>query len=305
MIRSPSQCPGTARSAASAGRWLIITSSVMKPLPRSPTRARGTRSARPVRRHAVSSRRQRAAALHVQRLVDRLVRDTHARHHRGSPAPAGPRSAPGSTRSPTGGPDDAACRARSTAPGDGSGTALAVGPPHLSGQALLHVLAQPVVDRELGGLRALGALLGMPLRHRRPVVQRAAARRGVAAQLPRDRRRRAPDLARDLTHAHRPAARKQRDLLALGEAQVPRRRRVPGRPSASRHPHETTGRRPALTPRRPRPPQGLCQPTRDRLPEPTAVIHPPDRRPSWRPHPRPPRLLPRPSTFAPIAASSH
>ena len=56
MIRSPSQWPGTARSAASAGRWLIITSSVMKPLPRLPTRARGTRSARPVRRHAVSSR---------------------------------------------------------------------------------------------------------------------------------------------------------------------------------------------------------------------------------------------------------
>jgi hypothetical protein len=56
MIRSPSQCPGTARSAASAGRWLIITWSLMKLLPRR-DRALGTRSTLPVRRHAVSSRR--------------------------------------------------------------------------------------------------------------------------------------------------------------------------------------------------------------------------------------------------------
>ena len=56
MIRSPSQCPGTARSAASAGRSLIMISAVMNFLPRPRVRARGTRSARPVRRHATSSR---------------------------------------------------------------------------------------------------------------------------------------------------------------------------------------------------------------------------------------------------------
>ena len=50
------QCPGTARSAASAGRSLIMISLVMKFLPRPRVRARGTRSARPVRRHATSSR---------------------------------------------------------------------------------------------------------------------------------------------------------------------------------------------------------------------------------------------------------
>ena len=77
MIRSPSQCPGTARSAASAGRSLIITSGVTNFLPRPRVRARGTRSARPVRRHAVSSRSQRATALHVERLIDRLVADPH------------------------------------------------------------------------------------------------------------------------------------------------------------------------------------------------------------------------------------
>ena len=55
-IRSPSQCPGTARSAASAGRSLIITMPGIFPR-RSPSLRRGLRSARPVRRHAASSRR--------------------------------------------------------------------------------------------------------------------------------------------------------------------------------------------------------------------------------------------------------
>ena len=70
-IRSPSQWPGTARSSASAGRSLIMTSGVTNFLPRPCVRARGTRSARPVRRQAVSPA-QRAAALDVQRLVDGL-----------------------------------------------------------------------------------------------------------------------------------------------------------------------------------------------------------------------------------------
>src|SRR3954471_7036850 len=42
---------------ASAGRWLIRISGAMQDLPRPRLRARGTRSARPVRRQAVSSRR--------------------------------------------------------------------------------------------------------------------------------------------------------------------------------------------------------------------------------------------------------
>ena len=56
-MKSPSQCPGTARSAASAGQALIITSGLTNFLPRTWVRARGTRSALPVRRHAASSRR--------------------------------------------------------------------------------------------------------------------------------------------------------------------------------------------------------------------------------------------------------
>jgi hypothetical protein len=56
-MRSPSQCPGTARSATSAGRSLSMISGVAKCLPVRAVRARGTRSARPVRSQAVSSRR--------------------------------------------------------------------------------------------------------------------------------------------------------------------------------------------------------------------------------------------------------
>jgi len=57
-MRSPSQWPGTTRSATSAGRSLIMISGTMNDLPRPRVRARGTRNARPVRRQAVSSRRR-------------------------------------------------------------------------------------------------------------------------------------------------------------------------------------------------------------------------------------------------------
>jgi hypothetical protein len=55
-IRSPSQWPGTARSSASAGRSLIMISGVTNFLPLPWVRVWGTRSVRPVRRHATSSR---------------------------------------------------------------------------------------------------------------------------------------------------------------------------------------------------------------------------------------------------------
>src|ERR1700751_2633173 len=53
----PSQWPGTARSAAHAGRGLIMISGEMKVLPRPRVRALGIRNTRPVRKQAVSSRR--------------------------------------------------------------------------------------------------------------------------------------------------------------------------------------------------------------------------------------------------------
>src|SRR4051794_21123961 len=111
----------------------------------------------------------------------------------------------------------------------------------------------------------------MPLRHRRPVLKPSAPGGGVAAQLPRDRRRRAPDLPRDLTHALALGA-QQGDVLALGEAQVPPRRRVQADrrhpttltkpPDADRTapppPPKPAGRHPPGTPGQGRPPKGLC-----------------------------------------------
>ena len=78
-IRSPSQRPGTARQAASAGRWLIMISGAMKDLP--PTaraRPRHSARARPVRRQAVSSRLEprRGPGRRAPR-SDRLVADAH------------------------------------------------------------------------------------------------------------------------------------------------------------------------------------------------------------------------------------
>ena len=58
-IRSPSQCPGTARSSASAGRWLIMISGLTNLLPRCLVRALGTpqRSPGSPTRHQLGSER--------------------------------------------------------------------------------------------------------------------------------------------------------------------------------------------------------------------------------------------------------
>ena len=76
-IRSPSQWPGTARSSASAGRWVIMIWGLTNLLPRCWVRALGTRSARPVRRTSHEFAFERSSTLHVERLVDGFVRYSH------------------------------------------------------------------------------------------------------------------------------------------------------------------------------------------------------------------------------------
>jgi len=56
ISRSPSQCPGTARSSASWGRWAMLVMSGARL--RATARGPGLRSDRPVRKHLVSSRRR-------------------------------------------------------------------------------------------------------------------------------------------------------------------------------------------------------------------------------------------------------
>src|SRR5436190_9014463 len=76
-------------------------------------------------------------------------------------------------------PDPPNPRARDSAP---------VRPLHNPRQAVLHITAQLRVGRELGGLPPPAAPVGVPLRGRCPIGQRAAASPGIAAQLPRNRR---------------------------------------------------------------------------------------------------------------------
>src|SRR3954466_1701577 len=129
---------------------------------------------------------QRAAALHVQCLVDGLVADAHRliagkvepqplgdvlRAPRPGPLPVLPMPLP-------------AALPGHDRPADGNS---ARGGNH-AGQPVLHICLQRRIGRQFRWLRAAGGPFGVPLRGRRPAVQATAARGGVAAQLPRDRR---------------------------------------------------------------------------------------------------------------------
>ena len=213
-MRSPSQCPGTARSSASAGRSLIRTWSVTKLFPRL---ARAPVPQRPTGSQVCGQLApQRATALHIQRLVDRLVRDAHRHIIREVQAqPIGICSGlqdlahRRSLRGPY------ACR--SIDPPDRRQRTRQAAAQHRTGG--VHIVAQLRVGGKLCGLRSPATPVGVPLRGRCPIRQRAAASPGVAAQLPRDRRRRSPDPPGDLAHPQLLGA-QQSDLLPLSERQV-------------------------------------------------------------------------------------
>ena len=77
-------------------------------------------------------------------------------------------------------------------------------------------------------LGACGAPVPVPLRHRRPVYHSSATSACVTPQFPRHGRRRAIQLARDLSNTHLLGS-PERDLLTLGERQVPARIRLENR----------------------------------------------------------------------------
>src|SRR5690606_5898977 len=165
----------------------------------------------------------RAAALDVEGLVDRLVRDMHGliigevhaqaardllRAPRGSPPAVSPAPVP---------PTLPRLHVRDSG-------RFTVRPDDPAVQPILHILSQQVVRGELGGLGPLGPAVRAPPRSRGPVVELAAPAGGVAPQLPRDRRWRAAQPAGDLTNP-RPPGPHQRDLLPLIQRQVPTRQR--------------------------------------------------------------------------------
>ena len=168
-------------------------------LPHPRLRARGTRSARPVRRQAVNSRRpsgpaygrtQRATALYVERLIDGFVADAHGLAS-GKVEPQalgnllrapGRRPSPGLPRPvPAAFPGHGRAGHRRPARGDND-----------AGEPILHVAPQRRVGRQFRHLRTPGGPLGVPLRRGGPILQAATARGGVAPQLTRDRRSRPP-----------------------------------------------------------------------------------------------------------------
>jgi len=85
-----------------------------------------------------------------------------------------------------------------------------------AGETILDILAQMLVGGELRSLGTLGTPLGVPVRGRGALLKLAAARRGIAAQLPRDRRRTTAQRTCDLSHAT-PAGAQYRDLFPFSE----------------------------------------------------------------------------------------
>jgi len=87
----------------------------------------------------------------------------------------------------------------------------AVTSPDLPREPILDIFPKLVMTDQPGDLRSTRATLGMPLGQRGPILQPERAGGGVAAQLPRDRRRRAAQPAGDVPDA---------DLLSVPDRDV-------------------------------------------------------------------------------------
>lgn len=107
-----------------------------------------------------------------------------------------------------------------------------------AGQPVLHVLAEPIVLDRFRCLRPPGSALGVPLRHRCPILHRIRPRGRVPPYLPRDGRWRTPQAPRNLPHAG-VLYTQQRDLLTLRERKITTRHRR-GKTRSPRRPGETS-----------------------------------------------------------------
>ncbi len=230
---------------------------------------------------------QRASALNVESLVDRLMGDPHRLIiGKLDLQPVGDLLGAPRRRPP------AVLAARLVAalpcPGRGPGHRCTTRPANLTGEPLLNVVAQPLVGGELRRLRAPGHQLRLPLRDRSPVLELAATRGRVAAQLPRNCRRRPIQAPGDLANA-RASRPQQRDLLALLKAQIPTRQRL----DHERGHSATLSKPPAASRLRGADRKGgllAAQPLRDLMPEQPLDVAP-QRRLARRLHRRPARQL--------------
>ena len=128
----------------------------------------------------------------------------------------------------------------------GARNPLAVGSADLTGEPVLHIVAEPLIGHQLRSLGPTSLQLRLPLRDRSSIVEPATPSRRVPSQLARDRRRRPAQPASNGTHA-KTLHSEQRDLLAFREGQIPTRQRAeldrrhaatlaePARPDRARH----------------------------------------------------------------------
>src|SRR3984885_2023508 len=163
-----------------------------------------------------------AAALDIQRLVDRFVRDPHRLIIREvQTQPIGDLlRAPGLRPAPV-----LAATATPTDPDDLRATHYdAARVLHRPGETVLHIPPQLSIDSQLGRLRTLPTSVRVPLRSAGPIRETTTTSRSVTAQLAGDRRRRPTEPTCNLTNAT-PAGSQQRDLLPLSKRQITPRQR--------------------------------------------------------------------------------
>ena len=218
MMRSLSQCPGTALSAASTGRSEIITSAVTCPCGLLRDRSRGTRSARPRSQGRAALSPTSATSLDVQGLVVHPVTDAHVSSS-GRSTFSRWAICSGLPPSTISGPADEAF--------PGSSTRAPQAPRSLSRRAGARFRrAVPAHIRAVQGAQPAWlpsvAVPSAPPSTARPTPGIAASLRGWprSGAAPARSLRISAEHARDLTHPDLLCV-QDRDVLTLGEGQIP------------------------------------------------------------------------------------
>ena len=162
-----------------------------------------------------------AAALYVERLIDRLMTDPHRLILGPVPRIVDPKTVRDLLRTPGPGPSPVLPRPMpTTVPDDAwplDHRSIRCRDP--TRKPILHIAPQRLIRCQLGWLRPFGGSISMPLRRRCSVVQATASGRRVAPHLAGDRRRCSLQPASNMTYASSLGAQKS-NLLTFLERQV-------------------------------------------------------------------------------------
>ena len=162
-----------------------------------------------------------AAALYVERLIDRLMTDPHRLIFGPVPRIVDPKTVRDLLRTPGPGPSPVLPRPMpTTVPDDAwplDHRSIRCRDP--TRKPILHIAPQRLIRCQLGWLRPFGGPISMPLRRRCSVVQATASGRRVAPHLAGDRRRCSLQPASNMTYASSLGAQKS-NLLTFLERQV-------------------------------------------------------------------------------------